>query len=84
MGVDRHRLEEVATSLGKTLGRAIDAATGTEDECGFALFVFTYGPGGVAYISSANREDIVGLVREWCDRQEAGLDSDPLGPRGSS
>jgi hypothetical protein len=80
--VGRVGLERVAASIGKMLAEIIDDTTGTKGEVGFALFVFDYGPGHVGYMSSANREDIVRLVREWCDRQEVG--SDPAGPRGAS
>lgn len=53
---------------------------------GVAFFLFRFsgdGPGdsNTCYGSNAQREDMIKAVREWLDRQEAGLISDPLGPR---
>lgn len=39
---------------------------------GFALFLFDFGAdGNVAYVSTARREDMIRLVREWLARTEA-------------
>ena len=37
---------------------------------GFALFVFNFGDGGhLAYMSNAQREDMIKAVKEWLARQ---------------
>ena len=52
---------------------------------GLALFVFEFGDRGtLAYISNAQRADMVAVVKEWLAREEAGLTTDPTGPRGES
>lgn len=38
---------------------------------GFTLFLFDYGQDGhLAYISTAEREDMVKVVREWLEKME--------------
>lgn len=38
-------------------------------EQGFALFLFDYGAdGNTAYVSTANRDDMVRLLEEWLER----------------
>lgn len=50
---------------------------------GFALFVFDFGErGNLAYCSNAEREDMIKTVEEWLAKQQAGLTTDPPGPRG--
>lgn len=52
---------------------------------GVTLFVFELGDrGNCAYISNADRDDMIGVIREWLARQEAGLATDPPGPRGKA
>jgi len=52
---------------------------------GITLFVFEFGDrGNLAYISNATREDMVATVKEWLAREEAGLTTDPQGPRGAA
>jgi hypothetical protein len=49
---------------------------------GFTLFVFDFGDkGNIAYISNAQREDMIKATKEWLARLEAGLNTDPPGPR---
>lgn len=49
---------------------------------GVALFVFEFGDkGNLAYISNADRAGMIAAVKEWLARVEAGLDTDPPGPR---
>jgi hypothetical protein len=49
---------------------------------GFTLFVFEFGAkGNLAYISNAQREDMITAAKEWLARLEAGLNTDPPGPR---
>ena len=56
---------------------------------GIAFFLFRF-TGDVAddshtsYGSNASREDMIKAVKEWLDRQEVGLVSDPPGPRAQS
>ena len=52
---------------------------------GVTLFVFEFGDrSSCAYISNADREDMIGVVKEWLARMEAGLSTDPPGPRGEA
>ena len=38
---------------------------------GFTLFLFTYGKDGqLFYISSADREDMIKVVKEWMEKQK--------------
>jgi hypothetical protein len=41
-------------------------------DVGFALFVFHIGPdpGGMAYMSSANRSDMILAIKEWLEMME--------------
>lgn len=49
---------------------------------GVALFVFEFGDkANLAYISNADRAGMIAAVKEWLARVEAGLDTDPPGPR---
>ena len=39
---------------------------------GFGLFLFDFGAGGnIAYVSNADRQDMIRAMREWIERQEA-------------
>jgi len=50
---------------------------------GLMLLVFEFGDqGNLAYISNAQREDMIAVVEEWLARTKAGLATDPPGPRG--
>jgi hypothetical protein len=51
---------------------------------GVAFFLFQFdgdGPSNTCYGSNADRQDMIKAVKEWLDRQEVGLISDPPGPR---
>ncbi len=53
---------------------------------GFVLMLFDFtdergGDGSLAYISNADRAGMIGAVKEWLARQEAGVTSDPPGPK---
>lgn len=48
---------------------------------GFTLFLFEYGNKGfTSYISTADREDMISLIKEWLKIQEA----DPQKPEGAA
>lgn len=49
---------------------------------GVTLFAFTFQPGAIAYISTAERSDMIRMLREFIAYQEAGLTTDPPGERG--
>lgn len=51
---------------------------------GITLFAFTFKPGALAYVSTAERSDMLGLIKEWVALQEAGLTTELPGPRGVS
>lgn len=60
-------------------------ATFGKDKVGFTLFAFAFGDGGpLAYVSNTEREQMIATMKEWLARLEAGLSSDPLGPRAES
>lgn len=43
------------------------------DGVGFTIFLFDFGTGGnTAYVSSADRADMVRLIEEWLRRQKGG------------
>jgi hypothetical protein len=54
------------------------------ERTGFVLMIFDFtgtGQGHLAYVSNAQRDGMIGAVREWLARQEAGVTTDPLGPK---
>jgi hypothetical protein len=76
MTIDRMRLEIAAKHcigyLLHVFGKKI----------GITVFVFEFGEGGnLAYISNSDRAGMIAAVKEWLARAEAGLDTDPPGPR---
>jgi hypothetical protein len=70
VSVDLDQLQEKANELGHRIGSALP------DGAGFALVLFDYGPtGSTTYISSAQREDLVKLLRELAEVLEHSLKS---------
>lgn len=51
---------------------------------GVTIFAFTFEPGAMAYISTSDREDMIRMLKEWIAYQEAGLTTEPRGPRGAT
>lgn len=49
---------------------------------GVTLFAFTFEPGAIAYISTAEREGMIRALNEFLAYQEAGLATEPPGERG--
>jgi len=51
---------------------------------GLTLFLFELNkePSSVAYISNAQRADMIETIKEWIARQEVGMTTDPAGPLG--
>lgn len=49
---------------------------------GVTIFAFTFEPGALAYISTAQRADMLRALKEWVAMVEAGLDTEPRGERG--
>lgn len=55
---------------------------------GVTIFAFGLTPesgpesSAIAYLSTANREDMIASVKEWIAYQEAGLATEPRGERG--
>ncbi len=81
MPLTRRALEVDCRGLAAGLDRALEAKHG--QRVGFAIFLFDFGTGAnLAYISNASRDSMIEAVEEWLARQRAGLESDPLGPRG--
>lgn len=76
----RENLEKTSRELMGYVDHVYGAKT-----VGFTLFVSTFGEGGhIAYISSVEREDMLKALREFVAYQEAGLTTDPTGPRAES
>jgi hypothetical protein len=71
----RHLAPQLDVTLQKDLG----------ERTGFLLFLFdftrTSREGNVAYISNAQREDMIALLDEIKGNLEAGLETDPPGAR---
>lgn len=76
----RFQLKDSARLLAPHLDKALAEAHG--ERIGFVVFLFDFGSdGSLAYISNAQRPDMIKAVEEWLARQKSGLESDPLGPR---
>lgn len=76
---------KIAPYLDQTL------ATVHGERTGFVLFLFDFASrkpdgdkGSVAYISNAEREDVIALLKEITGYLEAGLTTEAPGPRGTS
>ncbi|HEU5276808.1 MAG TPA: hypothetical protein VFU97_24340 [Xanthobacteraceae bacterium] len=60
----REELEAICAMLGKSLADELNDTT-TGPPMGFLLMLFDFGPKGFnAYVSNANREDMIRLLRE--------------------
>ncbi len=55
-----------------------------EQGFGVTIFAFTFKPGAIAYISTAEREGMLRSPKEFIAYQEAGLSTEPRGDRGTS
>lgn len=84
MKIGRKALESACRELAlRTIKPAIARMFGAS--VGFALVIFDFGEkGDMAYLSDCQREDMVKLVREWLALLEAGLTTEPPGPRAES
>lgn len=52
---------------------------------GVAVFAFDLGENGaLAYISTVEREGVLGAMKEWVAYQEAGLATEPRGERANT
>lgn len=51
---------------------------------GVTIFAFTFEPGALAYISTAERADMIRSLKEFIAYQEAGMTTEPRGDRGQS
>jgi hypothetical protein len=79
--ISRARIETAIRELSGLLTTQLRQMFG--DRVGFTLFLFTFSERGrMAYISNAQREDMIALVKEWLAYQESGLTTDPPGSRG--
>lgn len=84
--IDRRKLALASQQVAASLDRALPQMLGTTERVGFVVFLFDFGGDGsnLAYISNGTRETMISAVREWLARQEAGLATDPPGPRGDA
>lgn len=80
MSRTRKQLERSCRTLAPMLDQGLASEHG--ERVGFVLMVFDFGDGGnLAYISNADRAGMISAVKEWLSRQEAGLATDPPGPK---
>ncbi len=76
----RRELEASSRNIAGGMDRALTERHGKR--VGFVLMLFDFGAQGtLAYISNAERDGMIGAVKEWLARQEAGLATDPPGPK---
>lgn len=79
----RAQLEAPLQKIARALDEALREIHG--QPVGFILMTFDFGENGhLAYCANAERDGAIKAVREWLARAEAGLDTDPPGPRGRS
>lgn len=81
MAISRERLEAPLQDIARMLDRMLREAHG--ERCGFALLVFDFEDKGanMAYVSNAEREGVVSVMKEMGARLEAGITSDLPGPK---
>lgn len=64
--VDDERIKKPLLEIGQLLKSRLP------ENIGFTLFLYDYGEGGSTfYISSADREDTIKLLKEFIDREES-------------
>ena len=51
---------------------------------GVTIFAFTFEEGPIAYLSTANREDMIRTLKAFVAYQDAGLTTEPRGDRGKA
>lgn len=85
----REDLQDAANWFAQRLDLAMREAFG--EKVGFLIFLFDFADrqadgkhGNVAYISNAQRQDIIALLDEIKGNLEAGLTTEPPGPRATS
>jgi hypothetical protein len=77
MPTPRTELEKQARDVAKAIDEALNENR-HRGRVGFALFVFDFGEkGNLAYVSNAQRADMIAAVKEWLEKQEAGIFTDP-------
>jgi hypothetical protein len=74
-------LEKRCRQIADTIKHLLPAGTG------FSLWLFDFGlPGNLAYVSSADRDDMLRLIAEWLSKQDGGKKAmlDRLVPDGDA
>lgn len=79
---NRDLVEAVAAKIMSKLGD--DLKMLADNGVGITVFAFTFEPGGIAYLSTANRDDMLRSIKEWVECMEAGLVTEPRGERAQS
>lgn len=71
LGDERYEVKDEAKQRAlRTLATLVDEEV--PDGMGFAVFLFDFGSNGALfYMSSAERRDVVSLLKEWIAREEA-------------
>ena len=61
--VENNEIKDLLNKLGRSIGKDMPPGFG------FTLLIYTYGEGGfLFYISSAEREDSINLIKEYLER----------------
>lgn len=80
MPITRQQLEAPLQKLARSLDSTLHAQVG--ERVGFALLVFDFGDtGNVAYVSNAQRPEMIKALQEILAKWESGLSTDPRGPK---
>lgn len=79
--MNREDLNRYCRELAPDLDRALSISAG--ERVGFLLLLFDFGTkGSLAYISNAQRADMIDLLGEIRTYLEAGMTTEPRGSRG--
>ena len=76
-----HEMESEARDIAQVIGGVLDKAHGPK-KVGFCLMIFSFDGEELTYISSAQREDMIKLLKEFRQRLIQGTDNDLANPYG--
>lgn len=81
--IAREVLDKTCRELAPRLDATLHSQLG--ERVGFAVLIFNFGEPGddqfISYVSNAQRDDMIKVLKQWLARQEVGLASDPRGPK---
>lgn len=65
---DREELEEASRRFGRVIAEVLNESFG-KGKVGFCLLLFDFGgPGNLAYLSNAKREDMIAAINEFLSK----------------